>query len=246
MSEGFLGPLKDSFRASSETGEDHAEPAAGSPASDGSARPRESAVPGAPPVPRAAADSAPPTPGSAPPGPPLRPGTGLPSAEAMAYASRLLAGSIYRADGPRPSAPGPALGLRDLPDRPEEPDGQTARPPTATGSQFQPALITDEGVVRPLSEPRLVIGRGRIDGEVDRFPVRISTVSRRHCVVELVDGRHHCRDLGSSNGTVIRRGERMIEVGDRSVLLEDGDVICSLGGDERIATFRSGDSRWAR
>src|SRR5262249_45766488 len=50
-----------------------------------------------------------------------------------------------------------------------------------------------------LPRPRLVVGRHR-DCDV---PLPFSTVSSRHCELELVDGYWHVRDLGSTNGTSI-------------------------------------------
>lgn len=80
----------------------------------------------------------------------------------------------------------------------------------------------------PLSENETQIGRWDADGGI--FPdVDLDSddpeakVSRRHARITRRDGQYFIEDLGSTNGTFINRGRRLLP-GDRQVL-RDGDEI---------------------
>jgi pSer/pThr/pTyr-binding forkhead associated (FHA) protein len=80
----------------------------------------------------------------------------------------------------------------------------------------------------PLSEKDANIGRWDADGGV--FPdVDLDAddpeakVSRRHARISLRDGQYMIEDLGSTNGTFVNRGHRLVP-GHRHVL-NDGDEI---------------------
>lgn len=80
----------------------------------------------------------------------------------------------------------------------------------------------------PLSNPEAQIGRWDADGGVfpdvdldDDDPE--AKVSRRHARISLLDGEYSIEDLGSTNGTFINRGRRLVP-GDKQSL-RDGDEI---------------------
>jgi pSer/pThr/pTyr-binding forkhead associated (FHA) protein len=80
----------------------------------------------------------------------------------------------------------------------------------------------------PLSNPEAHIGRWDADGGVfpdvdldDDDPE--AKVSRRHARISLNDGEYSIEDLGSTNGTFINRGRRLVP-GDKQSL-RDGDEI---------------------
>jgi pSer/pThr/pTyr-binding forkhead associated (FHA) protein len=80
----------------------------------------------------------------------------------------------------------------------------------------------------PLSNPEAQIGRWDADGGIfpdidldDDDPE--AKVSRRHACISLNDGEYSIEDLGSTNGTFINRGRRLVP-GDKQSL-RDGDEI---------------------
>jgi transcriptional regulator with GAF, ATPase, and Fis domain len=70
------------------------------------------------------------------------------------------------------------------------------------------------GEAFPIDDAEWVVGRD----PVNRLSIPDRMLSRRHCAVTFVNGRHQLRDLGSSNGTFVNGipiQERVLEPGDR-------------------------------
>ena len=79
-----------------------------------------------------------------------------------------------------------------------------------------------------LKEGRNLIGRydpaGKVQPEVDLEDVDVDAkVSRQHAVIELRDGTAFVRDLGSLNGTIVNRGDKLNR--DQEIELSSGDQV---------------------
>ena len=111
-------------------------------------------------------------------------------------------------------------------------EGPTSAPAFETGNRVHATLVIERGISAgkkfPLSGDEASIGRWDADGGV--FPdVDLDSddpeakVSRRHCRISLREGIYLIEDLGSTNGTFVNRGHRLVP-GDRQPL-KDGDEI---------------------
>lgn len=108
---------------------------------------------------------------------------------------------------------------------------KTSAPPVVD-NKAHATLVIERGISAgkqfPLSDQEANIGRWDADGGV--FPdVDLDTddpeakVSRRHARISLRDGQYLIEDLGSTNGTFVNRGHRLVS-GERHPL-KDGDEI---------------------
>ncbi len=109
---------------------------------------------------------------------------------------------------------------------------QTSAPIVVGGSKAHATLVIERGNSAgkqfPLSDKDANIGRWDADGGV--FPdVDLDVddpeakVSRRHARISLREGQYQIEDLGSTNGTFVNRGHRLVP-GNRHPL-KDGDEI---------------------
>lgn len=71
-------------------------------------------------------------------------------------------------------------------------------------------------------EESITIGRSR----ENKICIRDDTLSRMHCKIALINGNLYIQDLGTANGTVIKRGVRKIYIpSQQSEIVEDGDLL---------------------
>ncbi|OYT71457.1 MAG: hypothetical protein CFK52_08155 [Chloracidobacterium sp. CP2_5A] len=143
--------------------------------------------------------------------------------------------SIPMAPPPRPAPPGDVFALASMPAPPpvaplaSDPNRD---PPVAAPSVPRAKLVIQRGGTIgkefPLTETESNIGRWDADGGI--FPdVDLdqddpeAKVSRRHARIVCQDGQYVLEDLGSTNGTFVNRGRRLLP-GNRHPL-NDGDEI---------------------
>jgi len=84
------------------------------------------------------------------------------------------------------------------------------------------------GIEFPLSGSDATIGRWDADNgifpdvDLDQYDGE-AKVSRRHARIKLVDGKYVVEDLGSTNGTYINRGRRLLPGSPQAI--EDNDEV---------------------
>ena len=106
------------------------------------------------------------------------------------------------------------------------------RPSATAALHIGPSVATAAGVVA-VTTP-LVVGRAAAGNDVD-VALPSTLVSRRHVTVWAAGDALLCRDLGSTNGTVlVRDGERHPVGGERAALLVPGDVLVTAEGIELL------------
>lgn len=126
---------------------------------------------------------------------------------AQAVADRLL--------GHPTAAPQPDV------DQGQEPGPESARLVAAVGGSTVECAADGVAVI------------GRADGDL---VVPLGVVSRRHCQVSRIGDRYVVADLGSANGTLVKRPDgSTIDVGADPVDLHPGDVIATARGRRPIA-----------
>ena len=123
----------------------------------------------------------------------------------------------------RPAVGAAALGIAD--------DILGFAPSSARTMARREFVLCRSGAIHTIPSTGIVLGRRAAPGVLvidDRH------VSREHARVVDIDGTLHIVDVGSSNGTAIRRGEIRIEVGTAAVALEAGDRIVTVNDVELI------------
>jgi len=129
-------------------------------------------------------------------------------------------------------SPASVARLRGTANLPLISEPQTSAPVVVSSGRVHATLAIERGNSAgkqfPLSNQEVNIGRWDADGGV--FPdVDLDSddpeakVSRRHARISLRDGQYQIEDLGSTNGTFVNRGHRLLP-GDRQPL-KDGDEI---------------------
>jgi len=118
--------------------------------------------------------------------------------------------------------------------QPAASDSGTASAPAATGRLIARRFGAPTGEVIPLAADRVVVGRfdpetGPVDIDLSGLP-DAAQISRRHAeLYREADGRWYVKDLGSTNGVFVGRGEgAAVTFGPRITRpepLESGDEI---------------------
>ncbi|MFO0760884.1 MAG: FHA domain-containing protein [Byssovorax sp.] len=89
---------------------------------------------------------------------------------------------------------------------PRPPRRGTARLSPVPPATVPPRLsVVVDGIRYGVNKPRFVIGRGPLSSDL---AIQDPDISRQHALIELVDGRYHLVDMGSTNG-IERQGERV-------------------------------------
>ena len=101
-------------------------------------------------------------------------------------------------------------------------DDHPENPPAVVGEPE--AAVRVQGALAPVTDEPLVLGRARTAFR----PSDDARISRRHCAIQAIDGVPHVVDLGSKNGTQIKRGGARIVVESHPVALRTGDVVVTI------------------
>jgi hypothetical protein len=133
---------------------------------------------------------------------------------------------------PARAGPGPARG--DLGERPGDHDGLTLPADTEQDEAAEPAPVMEVSTGQRVELGRSTVVGRRPSGAAGGFPpdarmVAVPSpghdISRNHVEVRVEAGRGTVRDLGSTNGTRLRRaGSTVRLVADQELPLRNGDV----------------------